>query len=160
MELFTLDPGLAIWTWITFGILLIILWKYVFPSLMGNIRKREEMISKSVDDAEAISRKLEDIKKEEAAILKDARKRADGILSDTRKEAQSLRKRLLDKAQEEADAIISEARIKAAEERELAVRSLQDELADFVCDTSEKIVGMSFTSDKDRELVRELAEKL
>ncbi len=160
MELFTLDPGLVIWTWITFGILFFILWKFVLPSLMGSIKNREDMIARSVDDAEEIQKRLEGIKKEQAAIIEKARAQADKILSETRKESEVLRMKLLKKAEKEAAAVVAQARIRAAEEREVLLQSLQTELADFVCDASEKIVGTSFTSEKDHVLAEELAKTL
>ena len=160
MELFTLDPGLAIWTWIAFGILFLILWKFVFPALLDNIKNREHLIAQSVDDATEIQKRLERINTEHAGILKKARKEADDILRNTRKEAEVLKKKLLEKAELETEEIIAQAREKIAAEREALLQSLQEELADFVCDTSERIIGTSFTSEKDREWARELAKTL
>lgn len=160
MELFTLDPGLAIWTWIAFGILFSILWKFVYPSLMENIKNRENLIAKSIDDAAEIEKRLEGIKKEQSEIIKKARAEADGTLRKTRKEAKVLKQKLLGKAEEEASEIVVRARDRMAEEREALLQSLREELADFVCDTSEKIIGRSFTSEKDQEWARELAKTL
>ena len=160
MELFTLDPGLAIWTWVAFGILFLILWKFAFPALLDNIKNRENLIAKSVDDAADIQKRLESINTEHAGILKKARKEADGILLNTRKEAEVLKKKLLEKAENEAEEIIAQARERMTAEREALLQSLQEELADFICDTSEKIIGSSFISEKDREWTRELAKTL
>ncbi|MCK5735600.1 MAG: ATP synthase F0 subunit B, partial [Spirochaetaceae bacterium] len=70
MNLFTLDPGLVIWTWISFGILFVILWKFVFPPLMENLKNREKTIAKSIDDAAAIQKRLEEIEGERGDLLK------------------------------------------------------------------------------------------
>ncbi len=160
MELFKLDPGLAIWTWISFGILLLILWKFVFPSLIGNIKEREKLIAKSVDNADEIQKRLDEINKEYAVIIKRARSEADGILLETRKESDVLKKKLLLKAEQEASDIVEKTKDKMLEERDSLILSLQNEIADFVCDVSAKIVDTSFTSDKDREWALELAKSL
>ena len=160
MELFAIEPGLAIWTWISFGLLFFILWKLVLPPIVKGLKEREKSIAGAVDNAREIEERLEGIKKEEAAILDKARVQADKMLGDTRKEADLLKKRLIDKAEEEASDIVAKARIRAAEEREVLLQALQEELADFVCEASEKVTGVSFTSDKDREMVRELAKEL
>lgn len=160
MELFAIEPGLAIWTWLSFGLLFFILWKFLLPSLLKSIRDREKTIAGAVDNAREIQERLDEIKKEEAEILEKARTQADEILSDTRKEAEVLESRLLAKAEEEAEAIVSQAKIKAAEEREVLLQALQEELADFVCDASEKVTGVSFTSEKDRKMVKEMAQTL
>ncbi len=160
MELFKLDPGLAIWTWIAFGILFLILWKFAFPALIGNIKDREKLIAKSVDNADEIQRRLEEINTEYAEIIKKARSEADKILLETRRDSDLLKNKLLVKAEDEAAVIISQTKEKMTEERESLLLSLQSEIADFVCDTSEKIVSSSFTSDKDREWALELAKLL
>ena len=111
MELFKLDPGLAIWTWIAFGILFFILWKFAFPVLIGNIKEREKLIAKSVDDADEIEKRLKEINIEYAEIIKKARTEADGILLETRKESDLLKRKLLLKAEEEAaDIVIQKTR--------------------------------------------------
>ena len=160
MELFKLDPGLAIWTWISFGILFFILWKFAFPALIGNIKAREKLIAKSVDDAEEIQQRLNEIDTEYSEIIKKARSKADGILLETRKESDVSKKKLLLKAEQEAADIVKHTKDKMLEERESLILSLQNEIADFVCDTSAMIVDSSFTSDKDREWALELAKSL
>ncbi len=160
MELFTLDPGLAIWTWISFGILFAILWKFVFPPLMKNLKSREQVIAKSVDDAAAIEKRLHEIEEERKEILKKADSEADRILRQTRKDAEVLKNQLLKHAEKEADRVIVLARNKAAAEREALLEALQEELADFVCDASEKVIGKSFISEKERQWTRELVKEL
>ena len=160
MELFKLDPGLAIWTWISFGILFFILWKFAFPALIGNIKERENLIAKSVDNADEIQKRLNDINTEYAGIIKKAKSEADSILLETRKESDILKKKLLLKAEQEAADIVKNTKDKMLEERESVLLSLQNEIAVFACDVSEKIVDSSFTSDKDREWAMELAKSL
>lgn len=160
MELFKLDPGLIIWTWIAFGALLFILGKFVFPSLLNNIKSREKLIAQSVDEADSIHKRLEDINVEYAEVIKKAHTKADAILLQTRKDAEVLKSTLLEKAEKEAADIVTRARLKTAEERDMMLRSLEKELADFVCSTAEQVVGRSFTSSKDHELARELVQTL
>ena len=160
MELFTLDPGLVIWTWISFGILFFILSKFVFPPLMENLRNREKTIAKSIDDAAAIKKRLEEIESERGELIKKAHTEADEILLQTRSDAEDLKKRLLEKAEKEADEVLRQARKKAAAEREALIQGIQDELADFVCDASEKVIGTAFITDKEREFTRELVKEL
>ena len=160
MELFKLDPGLAIWTWISFGILFIILWKFVFPALIGNIIERENFIAESVDNAEETKKRLEEMNIEYTGIIKKARSEADTILLETRKESDILKNKLLLKAEKEAEDILIRAKARISEERDAVIVSLQNEIADFVCDTSAKIVDTSFTSVKDHEWALKLAESL
>jgi F-type H+-transporting ATPase subunit b len=160
MELFTLDPGLVIWTWVSFGILFFILSKFVFPPLMENLKNREKTIAKSIDDAAAIEKRLEEIEIEREELLKETNARADELLMKTRSDAEQLKQSLLEKAEKEASAVLEQARKKAVAEREALLRAMQDELADLVCDASEKVIGKAFIGEKEREYSRELVKEL
>ncbi len=160
MELFKLEPGLAVWTWITFGILFVILWKLVLPVLLKNLQSREEYIASAVDNAEKVEARLQEINTERAEIIKKAENEADSILHRTRDEAEQLRIRLTKKAEDEAAGILEQARKNAAAEREAAYQSLQEEIADFICDASEKVVGMAFITDRERKWTRETVKTL
>ncbi len=160
MELFTLDPGLAIWTWISFGILFFILWKYLLPPLMGSIKKRELFIAESVDNADEIKKRLLEIRAEQSDILEKAKQEADRIITNSRKDAETVKKKLLLDAEKEAETVVSQAKIRAAEEREILMQTIQKEIGIFVCEASEKIIGTSFTGEKERILAEKMAESL
>ena len=160
MDLFKLEPGLAVWTWIVFGLLLFILWKYLIPSLMKGVKDREKLISDAVDNAAKIEARLAEIEEEHAEIMKRTKEQADEILRKTREEAEVVRKRLLEKADEEARQVVELAKERMAEERAAMLEALRLELADFICDSSEKLIGRSFVSEKDREWTKELARTL
>jgi F-type H+-transporting ATPase subunit b len=160
MDLFKLDPGLGIWTWIIFGVLFFLLWKYAFPPLIRSIRDREESIARSVDNAARIERRLAEIKQEHVEMVKTARAEADEILRRTREEAEAVRKRLLEKAETEARGVLERVRGEIAEERAAAVEGLRQEVAGVVLEASEKLIGHSFGSRADREWAEELAERL
>ncbi len=160
MELFHIEPGLMIWTWISFLILFVIMYKLVFPILIQNIKEREEKISKSVDDAEHIRKTRENIDGERDEVLKKAKTEGNEILRRIRDDADVLRKDLEKKAQSDADGILQQAREKAEEERADTIQQLKAEIAEFVCDASEKIIGRSFVAEEDRKWTKELAEQL
>ncbi len=160
MALFKIDPGLAIWTWITFGVLLVLLQRYVFPSLLRNIRNREATIARSVDNAMKIERRLQEIEEERAEAVRRSRAEAEEILHRTREKAEALRQELLEQAEREAEDVLVRARATIEEERAAAVDSIRTELAKFACDTAETIIGRSFTSNEDREWSKELVNTI
>jgi ATP synthase F0 subunit b len=136
------------------------MYKFVFPTLIQNIKDREEKISKSVDDAEHISKTREEIEQERAAVLKKAQAEGDDILRNIRKDADLLKKSLEEKAELSASEILKQAQQKAEEENIIALQQLKAEIAEFVCDTSEKVIGRAFVKEEDQKWTRELAERL
>ena len=48
---FAVNFGIFFWTWIVFGILLFVLWKYAFPAILKATEDRERAIAKQLDEA-------------------------------------------------------------------------------------------------------------
>lgn len=160
MDLFQLEPGLMIWTWITFGILLFILARYVIPSILKNLQEREDYIRASVDKTDEAQRRLDEIEAQRAEVLKKAEAEADEILLKVRQEGEKLEQRLSEQANKEAQAILNHARIQAEQERQSMIEALKSELADFICQATEELVGQSVVGQREREYSRQLVEKL
>jgi len=78
------DPGLFIWTILTFLVLLAMLAKFAWRPLLQALEGRQEMIRKSLDDAQEAKRELERLHQESAQILKQARVQAESIMSQSR----------------------------------------------------------------------------
>ena len=160
MGIFSLEPGLAVWTWVAFGFLLFILSKFVYPTLFQNIKEREKAIGEAVDNASAIKKRLESIEEEHQEILNTARKKSDQILRDTREDADKLKKELLAKAEQEAAVVMEEAKTRIQEERKIAFEAMKKELSELVCTGSEKIIGHAFLKENDKFWVKELVDKI
>jgi F-type H+-transporting ATPase subunit b len=160
MDLFRLDPGLAIWTWVTFGGLCLILAKWVLPRLLGSLEKRERLIAKSVDDALALEERLKALDQERLSVLARARLEGEGLVEEARREAEALRQELLDRASNEAEALVAEGRQRVTEERRAAIEALRGELAEFALACAETVVGAALVGEREREWARERARQL
>src|ERR1700694_6104768 len=99
------DTALIIWTILTFLVLLTLLAKFAWGPLLKALESRQEMIRKSLDDAQEAKRELERLHLESAQILKQARVQAESIMSQSRSDAERLRGELKQKARAEADTI-------------------------------------------------------
>jgi F-type H+-transporting ATPase subunit b len=160
MDLFRIDPGLTIWTWLTFGCLVFIVAQWVIPPLLRNLEAREHAIAQAVDDAAALEQRLKAIEEERTAILTEARTRGEALIQRARQRAQETRKSLLKHASEEAQAVIAQGRVQVAEERRAAVEALRDELAEFALSCAGSIVSSVLVGDNERRWAREQARRL
>jgi F-type H+-transporting ATPase subunit b len=160
MDLFKLEPGLFIWTWLTFGILLLLLSKLVFPSLLAGIKQREKKIADSVDKAEEIEKRLAAIENEHREIITAAKKEADAILRKIREDAGELKKKLAKEADEKAAGILEDARLKIEEERAAILNSLRSDIAEMVCEASSKLIQTKVAGDEDLKLAEKLVNEL
>ena len=71
------DPGLFIWTIVTFLVLLTLLAKFAWGPLLQSLAAREETIRKSLADAEKARQELERLNQESEAIIRQARVEAE-----------------------------------------------------------------------------------
>jgi len=160
MNLFKLEPGLFIWTWISFGLLLLILYKFVFPALLAGIKQREQKIADSVDKAQEIETRLTAIESEHEEVIAMAKKEADAILRQVREESGELKKKLSAEADKKAASILEDARIKIQEERTAVLNSLRGDIAEMVCDASAKLIQTKFTEPEDLKLAEKMVNEL
>ena len=68
-----IEPGLFIWTIITFLVLLAVLAKFVWKPLIEALNRREEKIRKSLEDADKAQDRMEQIQKEAEEVMAKAR---------------------------------------------------------------------------------------
>ncbi|PYR75446.1 MAG: hypothetical protein DMF87_20510 [Acidobacteria bacterium] len=75
------DPGLYIWTIITFLVLLALLAKFAWKPLLEALDNRQQSIRQALDDARKAKQELEAIHAESAKLLAQARTEAAEICS-------------------------------------------------------------------------------
>ncbi len=107
--MFQAEPGLMIWTAISFVILLVILWKVAYKPITNALKKREDSIRDSLEEAkktrETAENLLEDYKKQ----LAEARQEAQKILAEGKMMGENIRKEVIQKAHEESNQIVKRA---------------------------------------------------
>ena len=163
MSLITPDFGLLFWMTLIFGIVFFILAKFGFPVLTDMVRKRQERIEKSLVDAREIEARMEQWKSEHAKMLEDVRKEQSAIL----REATETRARIISEAKEaakaEADKMIADAKVQIAAEKESALRDVRKEVALLGVQVAEKVLRHELQDDGNQQalldqLVKEASE--
>src|SRR5260221_9021250 len=103
------DPGLFIWTIVTFLVLLALLARFAWKPLLQALESRQDMIRKALDDAEQAKRELERLNQQSAQIIATARLEADAIVTRSRADAERLKEDLKQQARAEAATIVRNA---------------------------------------------------
>jgi len=154
------DPGLYVWTIITFLILLVVFNKLAWRPLKGVLQAREDMIRKSLDDAQQARRELERLHVESQKILTEARVQADKILSETRSDANRLRDELKQKAQTEATGIIKNAERQIEMETARALQQIRREAVDISVAIASKLLARNVTKEDNERLIEETFKQI
>src|SRR5215470_14413444 len=139
------DPGLFIWTIVTFLVLLALLAKFAWRPLLSALESRQELIRKSLDDAQKAKQELDRLQQESAAIVRAARIEAESIISASRSDGERLRTEIRDKARAEADGIIKNAERQIQLETSRALQQIRHEVADLSVLIASKLIQRNLT---------------
>ena len=144
---------------IAFIIILLVLAKLVWPSVLDMMEKRQQKIQDDLDAAERSKiQAAEEAKSYEAKIL-DAHHEADAIVAKAKKEAEEVRSAVLAKAQREAADIIAKAHGAVDSERHKAMIELSSSVVDLSVEIASKIIGNDLSVEEQRKLAEKyLAE--
>ena len=136
-----------------FLILVVILGRFVYPTLIKAIDSRREAIEKSLEDAKKTQEATEDAEKRVQALLADARKEADEIIARSNAEAAGAIAEAETKAKQRADQLLADARVQLGAEIVKARAALKKDTFKLVALATEKVVEERLDSDKDTKLI-------
>lgn len=154
------DPGLFIWTIVTFLILLALLAKFAWRPLLEALERRQESIRKSLDDARQAKQELERLQVESARILAEARTEAEAIMGRTRADANRVRDEMKQRAQAEAATIVKNAERQIEFETARAVQQIRQEAVDLSVAIASKLLQRNVSKEDNDRLIEETFRQL
>ena len=154
------DPGLFIWTIVTFVVLLALLTKFAWKPLLSALEARQNTITKALDDAQKAKVELERLNQESEAIIRKARGEADAIITSSRADAQRLTEELRQKARSEADGIVKNAERQIQLETARALQQIRHEAADLGVAIASKLIQRNITKEDNEKLIEETLRQL
>jgi F-type H+-transporting ATPase subunit b len=154
------EPGLYIWTILTFLGLLILLRMLAWKPLLAMLQERQNTIAKSLDDAKQARQELERIHAEQQRILAEARAQAESIVAQTRDDANRLRDELKQKAQSEAAGIVKNAEKQISLEAARAVQQIRQEAVDLSVAIASKLLQRNVSRADNERLIDETFRQL
>ena len=141
------DPGLFIWTILTFLILLGLLAKFAWVPLLKALDERQATIRKSLDDADAAQQELAQLHEKSAQLIAEARAEGQSIVAKSRAAAEVVREDLHQKAKAEATAM--EVRRATGNER------VRHEVVDLSLSVASKLIKKNLTAEDNDALIQD-----
>ena len=154
------DPGLFIWTIVTFLVLLALLAKFAWRPLLAALDSRQETIRKSLDDAQQARQELERLNKESAEIIRTARVEAESIISQSRTDGERLREEVKQKARAEADHIVRNAERQIQLETGRALQQIRREAVDLSVMIASKIIQRNISKEDNERLIEDALKQI
>jgi F-type H+-transporting ATPase subunit b len=155
-----LNPGLTLWTAITFLFLILVLWKFAFGPIGKMLAERETTIRDAIDSARKEREEAEKLLAQQKDALVKAQRDAAELAKRNQQEMEAFRTQLTAQARKEADEMVALARKSIQEERKIAVAQLRAEVADLAVAAAGRIVKSSLDEKTQRQLVDEYIKDL
>ena len=154
------DPGLFIWTIVTFLVLLALLAKFAWRPLLQALETRQNGIRKALDDAQLAKQELERLNAESAQIIGRARVDADAIITQSRADGDRLREEIRQKARTEANNIVKSAERQIQLETTRALEQIRHEAVELSVMIASKIIQRNLTKEDNERLIDEALKQV
>ena len=155
-----LDPGLFVWTILTFLLLVFVLAKFAWKPLLKMLQDREDMVRSSLEDAEKAKSELERLNEESEAIMAKARSEAQSILADGKAAAEKVKDDIIAKSNEQANKIREDAGNQFQVEKDKAISEIKKEVVNLTLSVAEKLIRKNLSDADNKSLIEESLKKV
>ena len=155
-----LNPGLTLWTALTFIVLLIVLGKFAWGPIVKMLDEREKTIREAIESAKKERAEAEKLLAEQKESLARASREAAELARRNQAEVEKLRQELTAKAKKEADELVAAARRQVQEEIAKARAELKAQVVDLAIDAAGRLVKANLDEKAQRKLVEEYIAQL
>ncbi len=152
-QLFSVKPGLSIWTLATFAAVMFVLGRYAWGPLTRALEARQTGIQGDIDEARRQREEAETLLAQYREQLVEGRRQVQAMMAEGREAAERLRKELEAKARDESQAILENTRKEIRHERAAAVEAVRREAVDVALAAASRLVSERLDAERDRRLV-------
>ena len=147
MDLLSPNPGLIIWTLITFVLVLLVLKKFVWGPLLSALDQRETRIREALEQADKARAEAERSAEENKQALAQAQAEAQAAIN---------------KAREDADAqqLLEQARRTIQQERNQALQTLRQQTAELAILAAGQLLEENLDDEHNKKIVDDFINRL
>ncbi|OGG74110.1 ATP synthase F0 subunit B [Candidatus Kaiserbacteria bacterium RIFCSPLOWO2_01_FULL_54_20] len=123
-----------------FGLLLAVLWYFLYRPVLKMIDDRRQKIAEGVQNSEAAARRLLEAKTEGEGIVGAASREAEGLVATARARAEERAAEIVKTAEVQAESALADARARGEEAKRQTLKESEREIARAAMLAAEKIL--------------------
>lgn len=158
--LLEIEPGLMIWTIVTFVVLLVVLRAVAWKPLLAMLAEREQRIQESLDQAERAKADAQTAVEENRQAMAKARVDAQETVARGREAAERLAQDVRQRAEVQAEQMIEQASRTIQQEKDQAISELRRQVADLAIQAAGKVLDENLDDARNRKLVDEYIDRI
>jgi F-type H+-transporting ATPase subunit b len=147
------EPGLMIWTVLTFLVLLAVLRRIAWKPLLESLDAREKRIDDALSKAEKAQKEAEQAIAENRKRSDEAMRQAEQLIEQARQDAAQTRQKLVDEARAESQRVVDQGMRRLESEQRAAMQEVRAVAADLAIRAAGRLIQSSLTEQQQRELV-------
>jgi len=148
-----LDPGLFIWTILTFLILFFVLSKFAWRPLLAALESREKTIRSSLEDAEKAKQELERLNAETETIISEARSEAQSIRLEAKSAGEKVKADIIAQAGKDAKKLLDENEKQIQVEKDRAINEIRQEVVGLTLTVAERVIRKNLSKEDNQKLI-------
>lgn len=145
------EPGLVIWSGLTFLVVLALLTKFAWKPLLSMLKEREDEITSSLQKAKEARQEFERIEAQKTQMLAESRAERDAIIKEARAKVDAMIEEAKVRSQQEADKLIEQARAQIEREKAGAIDDLKRQVATLSVQIAGKLIESNLAADNSQE---------
>jgi len=150
----------AVWTLITFVILLIALRKFAWNPIITGLKNRQQYIEKQIADAEAIKKKANEVLEQYKQKLDNVEQEGKIILANYVRKAEDQQAKIIEQAKQQAEEIKQKAFAEIERQQVEAEKQLWQQAGEIVLRLGEEVFSKTLDEQDNRKLIEEAIETL
>jgi F-type H+-transporting ATPase subunit b len=154
-----LDKSLIIQL-VNFGLLLVVLIKFLYRPLLAKMEERSQAIKKSLEEAQAARAEAQREREQHAARIQAAHAEAQAIRAAALAEAAEEQRRLVEAARAEAARLVASARSELEQDVRRAKQELRQQVSDLAITIAERLISKSLRDDDHRRIVEDAIARI
>ena len=158
--LFDTNPGLIVWTILSFLVLLVVLAKFAWNPILKMLGDREGQIRTALEQAERARTEAAEMMKQNEKNLARAEEEYQKMIREGKAIAEKLKDEIVVKAKQQAQHELKQAAEEIQRNVEAAKLQLRSEIADLAIHATEKILEETLDENKQKKLTDSVISKL
>ncbi len=160
IALLDVNPGLVIWTFIIFGLVVFILRKFAWNPIANALDSRAQKIHEDIDRAEKLRKDAEARLNEYLDKLNGLREEGQEIVAEARKDADALKSEILGAAKKEAEELKNRALREVNLAREHALEDISRQVTELSIAVAAQILERDLKAEDHQKIINETVQKM
>lgn len=160
IALLEINPGLVIWTTITFILVAVLLYVFAWKKIIEALDKRAEYIETNIKKAEEARVEAEQKLQEYENKLLDLKREAQEIIQEAKRDAENLKNEIIQKAKTEAEELRRRAQKEINLAKEAAIQEIHNYAIELSMEITRKIIKKSLTEEDHKRMLEETLKEI